>query len=480
MLHRRALIGDIHKVHNFEYPNQAARESANVLEEDIGKIAWQKDNDSFWILKSSSPVVWFHFAGFSPEGPITESSLRVAIRTAGVVSLPTIQDNGDGSITVGTGQYSLYDNPTYSGFPNTYTITGGTFNLTNNSANYLVAVYNGGNPELQVITSVPAPSTTDSDFIPIYSLYRYNNDIHYFNWDNLALGLAEKINQRLRRTDRFRIDDGLSLSESPTRVINISSGALWAGANLVALDSISSTSPEIHFYYHVAGQWTRSSISQYNNTQYDNGTNLVTLSNDRYAVNWVYRSVDEVGAIYVLLGRGDYNLLEAQSSAEPTKPAEIATQAVLVGRIIVQRDAATATQINRVVDTTFGVSSIVNHTDLSNLQGGTTDQYYHLTAAEHARAIAQFNTRLVSTNTTVTLTDGTIRVNTSAGDVTVTLPAANTCTGYIFRIKKVSPANTVIIDANASETIDGSLQADINENNLCLNIQSNGTSWDII
>lgn len=492
MLHRRALIGDIHKVHNFEYSNEASRLAANLLEEDIGKIAWQTDNDSFWILKAASPVSWFQFGGFSPSGPITESSLQSAIRSAGVVALPTIVDNGDGSITVGTGQYSLYTNTTYSGFPNTYTITGGTFVLTDNSANYVVAVYNGGNPELQVITAVPPPDTTDSDLTPIYSLYRYGTDIHFFNWDNLALGLAEKLNQRLRRTDRFHIDNGLVLSESATRVINVSDGAVWAGANLIDLDATTSSGPETHFYYHLSGQWVRSNITQYNNTQYDDGTDLVTLTNGRYAVNWIYRSVAEVGSIYVLLGNGDYNLLDAQSSAEPVRPVEIATQAILVGRIIVQKDASTATQINKVVDTTFGVSSIVNHDDLSGILGGDAGEHYHLTSSEYTGSgtgtfirqvtpIVLYSTRTVTTNTSITGNDYTIRADTSSNTLSITLPDATLMQGRVFVVKKVSgDTRKVTINTTSSQTIDGSLSADIELPWQSLMLQSNGTNWDII
>lgn len=477
MLHRKAILGDIHKVHNFEYLNAAARESAILSTDDIGKVAWQKDNDSYWALKSTSPLTWNHFGGYNPDGTITEPILEVAIRSAGVVTLPSITNNGDGSITVGTGSYSLYDNPNYEGFPSTYEITGGTFILADNSPSYLLASYNNANPALEVVTSVPPANTTDSDRVPIYSAYRAGTDIHYFDWDHLSQGLAEKINQRLRRTDRFHIDSGLALSESPTRQINISSGGVWAGANLVALNTIDSSSPETHFYYHNAGNWVRTDISQYNNTQYDDGTNLQTLSNSRYAVNWIYRSVQTIGSIYVVLGGGDYSLLQAQASAEPVKPLEIATQAVLVGRIIVQKNAATAVQIDKVIETTFGVSSVVHHNDLSDKQGGTAGEYYHLTANEYAGLYA---TRTVTTNTSALLTDRTLRADSSSSNVTVTLPDATTCTGRIFCVKRISKSNSVTVVTTSSQTIDGSLSVPINIQYQSLTFQSNGTNWDII
>jgi hypothetical protein len=475
MLHKRIQAGDIHQLHNFEYPTATARLAAGVIAEDVGKVAWQLDDDTFWVLKVHSPIEWVRL-GNDGIGLTTATS-------AGVVELPTFTDNGDGTVTIGSGRYALYDNTNYIGDATVYTIEGATLSLTDNSANYILADYNSGLPVLTVVTSVPPANTTDSNRVPVFSLYRSGNDVHYFDWDHLSRGLAEKINQRLRRTDRFRIDNGLGLTETPTRVINIGSGQVWAGANLISLDSIDSTSPEVHFYYHTAGVWTRGNLSQYNNTQYDNGTNLVTLGNGKYAVNWIYRSVQQEGALYVTLGNGNYTLLEAQASKEPSKPVEIATQSVLVGRIIVLKDAATATQIDRVVDVTFGASSVVAHNDLSGIQGGAPDEYYHLTAAQYAD-IANGAVKSTSTKTAnylLTASDYTIRVDCSSGVITLTLPDAAANTGRIYVIKKVDASgNKAVIDANASQTIDGSLTAEIQVQYLALTLQSNGSNWDII
>ncbi len=489
MLHKKAILGEIHKVHNWEYTNSTTRLAASdFVAEDIGKIAWQKDNDSFWFLKSNSPVVWQSFA--NDPSNITEQDLIENIRSAGVVELPTLVYNNDGTCTISTGQFSLYDNSEYRGVPRTFIINEATISLTDNSANYILANYNSGNPFYEVVTSVPPPNTTDSDRVPVYSLYRYGDDVHYFNWDHLSLGLAEKLNQRIRRTDRFRIDNGLGLTEVPTRTISVSSGQLWAGANIIDLDSITSASPETHFYYHSTGNWARGTLSQYNNTQYDNGTNLVTLTNNKYAVNWVYRSVQQAGSIYIVLGNGDYSLIEAQSSKEPPKPVEISTQAILVGRIIVLKNASTATQIDRVIDVTFGSSSVANHNDLSEIQGGVAAERYHLSLLQYQMLSASGSfqgkglslaSRTVTANTSIVVSDYTIRCDCTSGVITLALPAANTVPGTVFVIKKIdNTVSTVQIDPNSTELIDGSTSASIYVYNQSLTIQSNGTSWDII
>ncbi|MBN4066007.1 hypothetical protein JYT51_01585 [Candidatus Amoebophilus asiaticus] len=60
-------------------------------------------------------------------------------------------------------------------------------------------------------------------------------------------------------------------------------------------------------------------------------------------------------------------------------------------------------------------------------------------------------------NYTVTASDYTILGDASSGNITITLPASSGITGRIYVIKKTdSSGNTVTLDGNASETIDGS------------------------
>jgi len=50
---------DIHVAHAFTYANAAARTGATGLgSTDIGKIAKQTDNNTYWVLKDDSPLTW--------------------------------------------------------------------------------------------------------------------------------------------------------------------------------------------------------------------------------------------------------------------------------------------------------------------------------------------------------------------------------------------------------------------------------------
>jgi hypothetical protein len=87
--------------------------------------------------------------------------------------------------------------------------------------------------------------------------------------------------------------------------------------------------------------------------------------------------------------------------------------------------------------------------------------------------------RVVDDNYTATSDDYTIICNRSSGAMQVDLPAAAGCAGRIYVVKNIT-AQTVVVDANGTETIDGSLTVSISTQWNALTIQSNGTNWVIL
>lgn len=306
--------------------------------------------------------------------------------SAGVYTFPTFTDNNDGTITVGNdGVYLLHCTSGWDGcqlekFSN---VSGGTFILPVDSPCYIVVSYNSGSPVMSVITDVYTIQL--SDVIPIWTLFNHDNTgvAAKLEWP-LALGAVDRHTLRLVRTNRFTVESGgLLLSEAATRIITITSGRTWYGITYLVLPSHRSDTNTCVFSRHVGGIWTSSTITQYNNSQYDNGTNLVSLSPNRYAVNWIYRYVNETdNQSVVVLGNGDYRLSEAIASQPPSLPPGLSNFAILVGRIIIKNGDSTATEIDSAFDINLSFNSF-NHNDLNMIQGGTTDEYYHLTATEH-------------------------------------------------------------------------------------------------
>ena len=80
-----------------------------------------------------------------------------------------------------------------------------------------------------------------------------------------------------------------------------------------------------------------------------------------------------------------------------------------------------------------------------------------------------------------TTADNVIDCDATSGAITITLPTAVGNTGKIYTIKKNdSSTNTVTVDANAAETIDGTLTKIITTQYTSMTIISDGSNWLII
>jgi hypothetical protein len=86
-----------------------------------------------------------------------------------------------------------------------------------------------------------------------------------------------------------------------------------------------------------------------------------------------------------------------------------------------------------------------------------------------------------SGNYTATINDSVIVVDASGGAVTITLPAAAISKGRIYNIKKTDASvNALIVDGNASETIDGALTVNTTTQYHAFTLVCDGANWWII
>ena len=84
------------------------------------------------------------------------------------------------------------------------------------------------------------------------------------------------------------------------------------------------------------------------------------------------------------------------------------------------------------------------------------------------------------TNATATNDDGIFVVDTTSNSITIVLPTAVANQGKTFIVKKTAAANTVTLDANAAETIDGDATKVLSAQWESVTIVSNGINWFII
>jgi len=159
-----------------------------------------------------------------------------------------------------------------------------------------------------------------------------------------------------------------------------------------------------------------------------------------------------------------------ESSADVTDAANVASSgALMTSTVDAKGDLLVATSDNVV----------------TNLGVGTNGQILTANSGE-ASGLKWTNSFLpaITTKTTTytaTSADHTILCDATSDAFTVTLPAASSSTGIKLHIKKTDPsANTITIDGNGGETIDGAATQTLSTQWDHLTIHCDGTSWYII
>lgn len=95
-----------------------------------------------------------------------------------------------------------------------------------------------------------------------------------------------------------------------------------------------------------------------------------------------------------------------------------------------------------------------------------------------AEASLRYGVQWISASTTLVLssTQTLVEVDTSAGNVTITLPSAPQHVGYAVQLAKAASANTLSLDGTnvANGAVNLTLQHDV------LTLVSNGSQWRIV
>jgi hypothetical protein len=304
-------------------------------------------------------------------------------RTVGIRDAGSLVSNGDGSLTAGSNVGFFYTDTTRTVLEQK-DISGGTVTLTDQDTNYIVADYT-------TLTFVALTDFSLVDYVrylPYAECYRNGNNVHVQLipfWGNTA---TERYYDRKLKTSRYARESGLdSISVNSSLEITVAAGIVWS-VDYPFTVPVSSTASRGFNSYHVGGAWTTTSAlnPKINNQEYDNGTDKVTLSAGEWTINYIYRGVELQDHVYVTLGQQAFassDLARASSSIQ-SPPEIISSHAMLVGRVIVQKDATTGFIIESAFDASFGAASaVVDHSALLGLQGGTSGQYYHMTLADY-------------------------------------------------------------------------------------------------
>ncbi len=203
-------------------------------------------------------------------------------------------------------------------------------------------------------------------------------ELDVLDWDEPGSGLQNKLHRRFVKTQRFARESGLELSEDTGRVVVVPTGVAWYGGKAITMAATRSdtTTSRTYQWHHVGGVWTKTITTQYNNSQFDDGTDTQSLSPGRFVANWIYRDVSDTDrCLHIILGHGTgtgHTVLETIGEVAPTSaelPPEMSVTAMLLGRIIARQGSETAEQIDSVFDLIAYPSEHIVKTALDTVTG---------------------------------------------------------------------------------------------------------------
>lgn len=361
----------------------------------LNDLRWKAETTTLtlrWKAESDSAVAWSGYVELFPEpNEGTGSSTELQYYT-GVIdaTAPVMIDNPDGSIYMSSCNVALNTKPDHTGDQQTFLIQGKLLTPVDGLTSYVAVRYNSGNPEYYI--EMDPRNLNGSDVAAIYAVWRVGTEIHSINFDSRGIGLPNKTAVMLTNTRPYNLAYGQSLvlSERSTpfpRLIGVTAALVYAGVDAQQVLEFDSIVPgnRLTKVYHVAGVWTYDSSSgAYDNLNYDNGTDLVSMSGiNKYSTRWFYRTIGDDRQVFYICGN-EYNTVHAaQQESIPTGiPTVVQSHAVLLGRIIIQYGSDSGI-VENVVTTSFNTLPVLNHNGLDGLQG-TGPDYYHLDADQYA------------------------------------------------------------------------------------------------
>jgi len=291
-------------------------------------------------------------------------------------------DNADGSITVAAGVGAIRAINSLGSDIFSFQWTEDTnVSLVDNSTNYIYVEYNLGNPIVVSSTTRPTDIRTN---VLLGKVYREGTELHLFKAGMYIPEIAGNVLTRFvsQFGEATRTSGGI-ISETGTRNLAATGALLWGGlTKKTTIGYDTSVSGTFEYYYYDGTDWVKNDETQIDNLQYNDITSgLETLSWNRYGVHWVYLDID--GHMLVVYGQDSYRLSEAEEVQPPDDlPSHITEFAFLAAKVIIKKDDAAFTEIQSAYDIAFTSSVSSEHNELAGLQGGTADEYYHLTSDE--------------------------------------------------------------------------------------------------
>lgn len=273
--------------------------------------------------------------------------------------------------------------------------------MTDARVNWIAVDYNNGSPHVQVhvgtsATDYSVPSDINYQNVwPLGYITKNGAELYLTNnprrMQDAVGGLTARFYQTLPLARDEKVG-GIILGETGTRNITLSAGILWDRQNQFTISAINtSTTGKFSTWYRDAGTGFNETenVTQWPNAAYDDGSGVLqTVAANRYANLWWYVSTE--GYLAMMYGRAIYTSAAAASlgTAPSTLPLPLWAHFRLIGRTTFKGSDPTFIAIDSAFTNTFNPSATTTHNNLSGLQGGTTNEYYHSTSTENTAVTA--------------------------------------------------------------------------------------------
>jgi len=331
--------------------------------------------------------------------------------------------------------------------------------LADKDVNYIYVDYDVGTTVVTVLATTDRTTIDGQTEFTLGRVYRDGNDLHIMQSGVNLYNHVWGAHQRLIDVRGFERASGGVISETGERYLFATAGKFYLGANPNTTAQQDTSGAERFSYWYNDGAWQEvTGQQQLGNTQYnDYGTGLANLTADEpYGVYWVYIHYD--GDLQVIYGVGKYKLADAEAAILPPNVPEhaVCCFATLAAKIIFKRNEANFESVVSAYETLFPVSSPANHNDLGELQGGTTDEYYHFTSAQHTLLadfiIADGVTKTVKAAagdfTTIQAAVNWFKGRAILGDCKIEVEAAAYDEGVVFEDILIVPGSTLTLEGD--------------------------------
>lgn len=349
--------------------------------------------------------------------------LSPGVSSGGTISTTT----NSASVTAGTGFIKATDSDVAALNFHDWSASS-TVNISNGAKLYLGVDYNSGSPALVARTTqdwnydTNYPVGTLVNDGKVYSIYR-----PWATADAMA-NVIERFDS-IAYIARDNRTGGLTLSNTGTRNVSVTAGALLSRLSEYTIAALDTSSGGVFdaYYRNGSGGWTKESDqTQWNNTQYDDGSGTkASLTALAYTSRWFYVMTD--GTLATVYGQSqDLDLADIVNESPPSSvPDRINEMGILIGRFIIRASGSTPTVTQTAFGTAFTSAVVTSHSNLADLAWTSSG---HTGTANH---IPYFNSTGAAASSANMIFDGTKLTVSSLQSTNATSTNATSTTLYL-------------------------------------------------